>query len=350
MPPEIHALQPGDLKDLSQFLTAGFHTSPDADFAALEVLRWKYLEPIGEDDDPPRSYLVRDERSQIIGHVGICRTGFESDQIAAGPIATLHMIDWLGSAEHRSVGASLMRQAHAQAPTQFGVGGSEAGRAVITRGGYDPGDPIPVYQRVLRPSHWLRISQLGLAQRGSRLARDLALDVLRRPLLSSSQIELHRVTAFDQAIKPVIEDAKRHAILTSRTPSRLNYLLHFPRQAMSGWQLIAPPDRLCGFAILNLVPRYKGRVRLGMIVDCLLRGTNVANWSAAIQGLTHELQKQGADLVQTFGGPPWMAESLRQAGFVSRFTLDFSLRDRQRLLPKGLPFHLMPVEADYAYT
>ncbi len=174
--------------------------------------------------------------------------------------------------------------------------------------------------------------------------------VLRRPRLSSGRIELHRVASFDQAIEPIIEDAKRHAILTSRTPARLNHFLRFPRQAMSGWQLIAPPDRLCGFALLNLVPRHGGRVRLGKIVDCLLRGTDVAHWSAAIQGLTHELERQGADVVQAFAGPPWVAESMRQAGFVSRFTLEFSLRDRQRLLPRGIPFHLMPVEADYAYT
>ena len=67
-----------------------------------------------------------------------------------------------------------MRLAHAQAPIQFGVGASEAGRAVARRGGYELGDPVPVYQRVLRPSHWLRVSDLSPAERGSRLARDLA--------------------------------------------------------------------------------------------------------------------------------------------------------------------------------
>ena len=79
-------------------------------------------------------------------------------------------------------------------------------------------------------------------------------------------------------------------------------------------------------------------------------GDRRRDWSAAIQGLTHELERQGADVVQAFAGPPWVAESMRQAGFVSQFTLEFSLRDRQRLLPRGIPFHLMPVEADYAYT
>ena len=84
MAPEIRALQPGDIDDLSRFLSVGFHAPTDADFAAPEVLRWKYLEPRGEDDDAPRSYLARDEGSQIVGHVGICRTFFETDRIPAG--------------------------------------------------------------------------------------------------------------------------------------------------------------------------------------------------------------------------------------------------------------------------
>ena len=243
-----------------------------------------------------------------------------------------------------------MRRANAQTPTQFGVGASEAGRAVAKRVGYELGDPVPVYQRVLRPSHWLRVSERRLAERGARLAWDLVRGVLRRPRPSSGRVELRRIASFDQAIAPIVEDAKRHAILTGRTPARLNHLLRFPRQAMSGWQLVTPADRPCGFALLNVVPRHDGRVRLGKIVDCLLEGTDVATWSAAIQRLTEELRRQEADVVQAFARPPWLAEALRQSGFVSPFNLDFHLRDRQRLVPRGIPFHLMPLEADYAYT
>ena len=55
----IRPLQLDDLDDLSRFLTAGFHTAPDADFALPEVLRWKYLGPRDEPDDQgPRSFLA----------------------------------------------------------------------------------------------------------------------------------------------------------------------------------------------------------------------------------------------------------------------------------------------------
>jgi len=347
---EICPLALQDLSDLGRFLIAGFHAAPDADFAALEVLRWKYLEPHGEDDEAPRSYLAREEEGHIIGHVGVCRTAFEGDTIPGKRIATLHMIDWLGSAEHRSVGASLMRRAHQSVPTQFGLGGSEAGRTVIKRGGYEVRDLIPVYQRVLRPSHWFRVPALGFAARGSRLARDLVRRALLPARSAQVRVELRKISSFDLEIEPITERAKAHALLTGRNPKRLNHLLQFPRQAMSGWHLIAPPDRLCGFAVLNLVPQHGGRVRLGKIVDCLLANTDAQLWHGAILALTQELRRQGADVAQTFASTPWIAEALHQSGFSSRFALEFNLRDRQRLLPLGIPFHLMPIEADYAYT
>ncbi len=347
---EIRPLVLDDLSDLGRFLIAGFHAAPDSDFAAPEVLRWRYLEPRGEDDEAPRSYLARDEGGQVIGHVGICRTTFEGDAITGRRIATLHMIDWLGSPEHRSVGASLMRKAHEGVPTQFGLGGTEAGRTVIKRGGYTTRNPIPVYQRVLRPAHWLRVPALSFAEKGVRLARDL----VRRGLLPTRpaqvRVELRKVRSFGSELKPIIERAQTRAILTGRSSERLNHLLQFPRQAMSGWHLVAPPDRLCGFAVLNLVPQHGGRMRLGKIVDCLLADTDVRFWHGAILALTQELGRQGADVAQTFASTPWMAEALHGSGFASRFVLEFSLRDRQGLLPPGIPFHLMPIEADYAYS
>ncbi|MBV8128125.1 MAG: hypothetical protein JO114_10775 [Planctomycetaceae bacterium] len=141
---EICPLVLDDLSAVGRFLRAGFHAAPDADFAAPEVLRWKYLEPRGEDDEAPRSYLAREEGGHVIGHEGICRTAFEGDAIPSGRIATLHMIDWLGSAEHRSVGASLMRRAHQSVPTQFVLGGTEAARRVLKGRGYAARDPIRV--------------------------------------------------------------------------------------------------------------------------------------------------------------------------------------------------------------
>ena len=61
---------------------------------------------------------------------------FQGDAIPGGRVPTLHMIDWLGSAEHRSVGASLMRKAHEGLPPSLAwgepkQGGQSAGVAAM---------------------------------------------------------------------------------------------------------------------------------------------------------------------------------------------------------------------------
>ena len=45
-------------------------------------------------------------------------------------MSTIHIIDWLGSPDHRAVGTSLMRKAHEDVATQFGLGVSQAALVV----------------------------------------------------------------------------------------------------------------------------------------------------------------------------------------------------------------------------
>jgi len=154
----------------------------------------------------------------------------------------------------------------------------------------------------------------------------------------------------DGWLAEIVGEARKHAILTNRAAARLNHFLRFPRQTMSGWELLDIAGRICGFGLLNVIPQHEGRIRTGKIVDCLVGSTDVDLWHAAISALTRELARQDADLVQVFASTPWMTEGLRRSGFVSRFELDFHLRDRQGLIPRGVPFHFTPIEADYAYT
>jgi hypothetical protein len=348
----IRPLQPDDLDDLSRFLTAGFHAPPDADFALPEVLRWKYLGPWdGTYDQGPRSFLARDEAGAVIGHIGITLTAFEGEAIPRGPIPTLHMLDWLGSAGHRSVGVSLMRKANNRAPTQFGLGGGADAHRVGKRARYELRGSFSVYERVLRPAHWLRVPNLGPARRSARLARDLVRSFPWRSRTPGTPVECRRVALFDDGwLAEIVGEARQHAVLTDRAAARLNHFLQFPRQAMSGWELRDVAGRARGFGLLNVIPQHQGRIRIGKIVDCLVESADADLWHAAIRALTHALAEQGADLVQAFASTPWMAEGLRRSGFVSRFDLEFNLRDRQSLVPSGVPFHFTPLEADYAYT
>src|SRR5437763_10796874 len=104
---ESAPLCPEGLPGLGRFLAAGFRAEAGAEFAAPDVLRWKYLEPRWGGDAGSRSYVAR-EGGQIVGHVGFCPTAF---RIIEGPgrareVATLHLTDWLGSEGHPGVGSA----------------------------------------------------------------------------------------------------------------------------------------------------------------------------------------------------------------------------------------------------
>jgi hypothetical protein len=356
---DIRPLTLDDLAELSRFLTAGFHTPPEADFAAPEVLRWKYLEspaPAIHGENPalgaPRSYVARDDLGRIIGHIGVCRTAFEggAEALQGGKIATIHIIDWLGSPDHRAVGMSLMRKAHEGVPTQFGLGVSQAALVVGERAGYELRSLVPVYLRVLRTRYWLQASGLTLPRRAIRIALGLVQHWIGPAQTSRATITLKQVSCFGDEIGPIVEKAKAKVVLTSRDPARLNRLLCFPRQAMSGWHLLDSMGRLCGFALLNLVPRDEGRTRAGKIVDCLLDDVDVDLWHAAMRSLTRELERQSADIAQAYASTPWTAEALQKSGYTSRYSAKFHIRDRQGLIGHNVVFHLTPLEGDYAYT
>jgi hypothetical protein len=356
---DIRQLTLDDLRELSQFLTTGFHTLPEADFAAPDVLRWKYLEPpvLTADGGNPggdlaRSYVARDHEGRIIGHIGICRTAFEgpTTAVADGRVATIHIIDWLGSVNHRAVGMSLMRKAHEGVPTQFGLGVSQAALAVGERAGYELRTLVPVYLYVLRTKYWLKTGELSLLHRAIKIALGVIRHWIKPRRAPRATISLKRVACFGDEIAPVVEKVKEAVVLTCRDAARLNHLLHFPGQTMSGWHLFDCTGRLRGFALLNLIPKDQGRTLTGKIVDCLLDDIDAELWHAAMQVLTRELEHQGADIAQAYASTPWTIEALQKSGYASRYSAQFHIRDRRGLISHDAIFHLTPLEGDYAYT
>ena len=356
---DIRPLTLDDLPELSRFLTAGFHTPLEAGFAATDVLRWKYLEPsemTAYGSNPsgaaPQSYVARDDAGRIIGHIGICRTTFEgrTPTVAGGQVATIHIIDWLGSPEHRAVGMSLMRKAHEGVPTQFGLGVSKAALVVGERAGYELRSLVPVYVRVLRTRYWFKTAGLSLFHRAVWIAQGIIRRLIVHRREPRATITLRQVSCFGDEISPIVEKAKAEVVLTRRDPARLNQLLRFPRQAMSGWHLLDATGRLRGFALLNLIPKDQGRTLTGKIVDCLLDDVDADLWHAAMRALTSELVRQGADIAQAYASTPWTVEALQRSGYNSRYSAKFHIRDRQGLISHDATFHLTPLEGDYAYT
>jgi hypothetical protein len=366
MPCIISPLSPVDLPELSRFLTTGFGTLPDADFATPEVLYWKYLEPevpdsvdehhssmtTGSTSHLPPSLLARDKDGQIVGHLGVCRTAFEGQALANnnGRLSTIHIIDWLGSPWHRSVGVSLMRKAHQETATQFGLGVSQSALVVGERAGYELRSLVPVYTRVVRPSYRLRAGNRGPLRGWVNLVLKGARDWIHPTAPARRVLTLKRVTSFGSEINPIVENAKFHAVLTERGVSRLNYILKFPRQAITGWHIYDEAHCLRGIALLNVIHKKEDNTDIGKIVDCLLENVDVPLWHAAFLALLNELAHQGADVVQAYGSTPWANKALQEAGFQSRFSTKFHIRDRRGLIPHSVVFHLTPLEGDYAYT
>ncbi len=102
--------------------------------------------------------------------------------------------------------------------------------------------------------------------------------------------------------------------------------------------------------MLSVVPRTTDGAE-GRIVECLLDDPDDDDlWLASAVALTAELKRQKADVALAFTSTDWSARAFAAAGFGPSHTLEFRVRDRAGRLPKETPFHLSPLEADYAYT
>ena len=281
-----------------------------------------------------RSATLCNGSGKIVGHLGLCRTYFHGHGITAssGRVTTMHIVDWLGSPDERSLGISLMRLSHQRVETQFGLGVSQSALSVGERAGYQLRGLVPVYHRVLRIGYCFRPVGPGWLWRVVHLARDVTQKMTRVPSRSKIVLTLERVPAFGSEISKIVTEAELHAIFTDRSPVRLNAFLRFPRQNFSGWHLRDPAGQLRGFALLNLVSHDEGRTRIGKIVDCLLDQVEVPLWHAAIATLTQELKQQGADVAQCYASTQWMSEALSSCGFNSRYAVKFHIRDPHRLI------------------
>lgn len=347
MPHDIRPTAEDDLPELSRFLIEGFHAPADAPFAALDVLRWKYFDPI---EDEPRSYIGRDtETGGIVGHLGVWRSRFHGRGfgLPAEGIATLHMIDWLSAKTAVGVGAALMRRAHQSCPVQYGFGGSVAGRTVGERGGYALMANVPVYHRVLRPSYRLREPGHGWVGRTGRALGDVAGNARRRPKRPRRAIELEQLGSFREDVAPILERYEARAIFTSRGAGVLNHALRYPRGGLSGW-LIRRDGAVRGLAVLVVIP---GAPRIGRIAECLLDDPDDLDlWHSAIHALTRELEGQGADRAVGVGSTEWSRRALAASGYYHAHDVEFRLRDRGNLIPRDAVFHFTLMEADYAYS
>lgn len=341
----ISPIVPEDIAEVSAFLVRAFHTPADAEFAAPDAMRWKCFEPRG-DREAPRGLVAREGKT-LVAYGGMTHGWFHVAGRAQPAASVMHGIDWASPPEERNIGARLMMRGHSYAQTQYALNYSDAARRVIEAAGYELRSVVPVYQRVLRPSFAMRIEGQPLWRRGARVVRDSARSIRYPAHKPSEPVTLRTVETFGPEVDAVLAGCTLKVIFTSRGPSWLNHALAYPRRKLTG-SLVEAQGRVRGFGLLNVVPREG--YRLGKIVECFLDTAAPGLWHAAVFALTQELSAQGADVAEGFASTPWMTEALRACGFYATHTVNFLLRDRHNFLPRDLPFHLTPFEADYAYT
>lgn len=341
MAKDITPLRVEWIPELADFLRTEFQVEENSSFATTESLHWKYFDPDGS-GLTGRSLVAR-EHGRIIGHIGYAPTTFVHG--SSNYQSCLHMMDWIAPARHAPVGAMLMLQAFRQAESQFAIGGNDQGRQVSARAGYKNLEPVITFQKVLNPKVALRSSTGHAWKKPLRLAKNYARMLTNRGELPKVSLRLSRVEQFGDEIDQIVATSRMTEVHTLRTASRLNHHLRHPQQQVSGW-LLSDSEKVCGYAVLNLVNR--GSALFGKIVDLLLDSREDLCHSALYR-LTEELRNQEADIVECYATTPWMVQALDDNGFSRSKSQDFALRDPLRTISSCPAFYLTQLEADHGY-
>ena len=255
------------------------------------------------------------------------------------------MIDWI-SARGSSVGAYVDAASHRHTQTQYGLGGSAAGRSVGGGGGYALVGTVPVFRKVVRPAYRLRALAGG---RAGRFPGGPGTWPARRWTAAASP-------SCASSCARSANSARRSDRSWKRTGTRG---LHQP-QARAAQPSPALPSR----GHLGMVagprgggprvrPAERGPPRPGphrQAHRLRARRSDPAAWHAAVHALTRELKEpvgrrrgglrehrldgRGPEGVRVHRGPRPGVPPARPVA----------------LVPPGTTFHLTPLEADYAYT
>ena len=269
----------------------------------------------GDDGSDPTwpSYIARTGR--IVGHLGLCRTAFEGKALAAagGRVSTIHIIDWLGSPEHRAVGMSLMRRAHQGVGDAVRPGGQPGGAGGRRAGGLRAAEPGAGLHPCPPRGYWLRAGAPSPWQRGLRLARDAASRLMGPP---------GEVSAVDPRARRGLglrarDHPDRRAGQGARDPDD-------PRPGAAQRSSSTSPASRCRAGTCSTTPagsavspcstsspRTAGAPAPARSSTACSTTSTCDLWHAAFVALTGELKRQGADLAQAYASTPWAAEALR---------------------------------------
>jgi hypothetical protein len=340
----IRPIERDDIAAVSKFLTSGFATLVDAEFAAPDVLEWKYFDSIG-DTASPRG-LIAFDREQIVSFVGICPTsivlGSSTEHISAG-----HGMDWLASRAHPAVGVHLYNRANESIAVPFVIGGTPMATEIRKRMGWTFPVQVSRFCRILKPLHRLRRPTDDVLWKALlKIGRDYARQVLISPQAPKVALELKPIEMFGDEVEQISRDCGMIDVHTRRTAALLNHFLRYPRAGISGW-LIMQDAKVRGYAMLSVL--YREQKWLGRIVDCFMDCPDYNLWYSALHNLTRQLGILGADLAECYGSTSWMERALRSNGYHFQRVSPLAVRDVNQLIPKEASFFLTALEGDHGF-
>jgi hypothetical protein len=336
-------LNEDEVSAVGEFLSRGFGYSVRPFVFTDEVIRWKYLLPIGGAAPQPRS-LLQIDNGKIVGHIGLNHRHFRAPD--GTETSTIHPMDWLAASTHRAAGVTLILKCFEHAVTQYAIGGTELAQKLQVALNFNTVADLKIRRRVIRP--WSRLREPHGGSAAKRLLR-VALDYTRPSssrVRTQSDLELVQVQSFGPEVREIVDTSECNVCHTTRSADLLNHFLAYPGGTVTGW-LVYDRSETVGFVLLNVISGDS--VCEGRIVDCYLRRPDPLLWRGAVAAIVQEFCRQGADSASSLASTPWMEDALATHGFGGRTVKHLRVRDPGKVLPAGLTYHVTHLEADLGY-
>ena len=238
-----------------------------------------------------------------------------------------------------------MLKAFSTSKIQYAISGSEQGKTVFPGLGFEQRAKYAILYRVLAPFQRFRDADQGLLRKCGGSAKDMVSVWRSRTPPVPQTVELRPAPMFTEEIDRLQGQSSPSIVTCWHDHELLNYFLRCPLSGLSGWTIHAA-QRLIGFALLKITRH--GGVQVGKIADCWLDTQDSTHWQAAVAALTDRLRALSAYNVKCYASSPCLHEALIRNGFVKKWENDVYIRDKQRSIPRELPFGVSMLDANHA--
>jgi hypothetical protein len=334
---QLRPLQESDLPRLEAFLRQVFAAPPEAQFAARQMLAWKYLtsDPVWAGD---LSYVLeRDGR--LAAHAGACPVVFRSPTGRRVTCATI--IDWAADRGTPGAGLVVCRHVMQLADATFLIGGTATTWALAPSLGFRPVLQARVYVRWVRP-----LKEFWLRPKNPRAALRLLHGVARAPfgrLAARRGWGISPVSRFDESAQSVVAAAPRLYSAAERTLAQLNHRLDCPATATRGYLLLRS-DTILGYAIAT-VGKWEAK-----ILDLRLNSQDPKDWAAAYAVVTDRLSKEpGVCRICALASVPMLQQALESNSYWVSRVEPVAFYDPRQLMEALLPVDIQFFESDLGH-